>query len=588
VADRERAPDALQERLVSPGASVERATQWLQELVTELSGLRNATSRDPGFKNWRQNAITNLQRIWPVDQDHAERLRRIPFSPVDPRADVRAQRESFSRGCQEAARVLNSFIEEIHTQGVPDAPRDGAQATEVSEFVDDFPTVDLPRGDLSDTSGTPPPPSAAFEQLPSQGTDPSFLPLPRLHIDTHPSGTVLPKHHSTPPSEERPRRKGLGVAAKLRDLLGLSGFGEKPASPPSGNSSALPQLPPRSLDIVPVGDEVEATPRQAAWPMPQPKVQAPGAPPAPPASPLASTGAAAGQAPEPPQPAQAANVPPAETGMSVVMSRPTTLRGNIGKVSIESLISPEFRGGGERSGATPEAPESPAAETPAAPQVSPAEATPTTGRPPLSIVPPLSTDPEFNVDPAPPATEPAASATEPAPSQTEPAAEPSAATARPSKVLPLPLSRGARARNKVPDAAEPGTEPETDGEPSEPMTRADSAALSRATADFMRTSPVLGATGRKVQRAPQESPEHGFVDPDAIAIVSMFEELDDLGVPKTRQSDAHARLLDLARRIEADDLKWAALRKAVWFAMEYPEVARRLMPLLLPWIDRTP
>jgi hypothetical protein len=269
--------------------------------------------------------------------------------------------------------------------------------------------------------------------------------------------------------------------------------------------------------------------------------------------------------------------------MSVVMSRPTTLRGNIGKVSIESLISPEFRGGGESSSAAPEAPESPAAEAPAAPQASPAEATPTTGRPPLSIVPPLSTDPEFNVDPAPSATEPAASATEP-----EPAAEPPAATARPSKVVPLPLPRGARARNKTPNAAEPGTEPETDGEHSEPMTRADSAALSRATADFMRTSPVLGATGRKVQRAPQESPEHGFVDPDAIAIVSMFEELDDLGVPTTRQSEAHARLLDLARRIEADDLKWVALRKAVWFAMEYPEVARRLMPLLLPWIDRAP
>jgi hypothetical protein len=558
----------LQESLVSPGESVERATQWLQELVAELSGLRNATSRDPGFKNWRQNAITNLQRIWPVDQDHAERFRRIPFSPVDPRADTRAQRESFSRGCQEAARVLNSFIEEIHSQGVPDAPR-GVQATEESGFADDFPTLNLPRGDLSNASGTPRPPSAEFEQLPPQGTDPSFLPPPRLHIDTPPSGTVMPKHHSTPPSEERPRRKGLGVAAKLRDLLGLSGFGEKPASPPAGQgiSSSLPQLPPRSLDIVAVGDDVNETPSQPAWPTPQPKAQAP----------------------EPPQPPQAANVPPAETGMSVVMSRPTTLRGNIGKVSIESLISPEFRGGGESGAATPEAPESPAAETPAAPQASPAAATPTTGRPPLSIVPPLSTDPEFNVEPAPSATEPAASATEPAASATEPApsaAEPPAATARPSKVVSLPLPRGARARNRTPDAAEPGAEPETDGEPSEPMTRSDSAEVSRATADFMRTSPVLGATGRKVQRAPQESHEHGFVDPDAIAIVSMFEELDDLGVPKTRQSEARARLLDLARRIEADDLKWAALRKAVWFAMEYPEVARRLMPLLLPWIDR--
>ena len=29
-----------------------------------------------------------------------------------------------------------------------------------------------------------------------------------------------------------------------------------------------------------------------------------------------------------------------------------------------------------------------------------------------------------------------------------------------------------------------------------------------------------------------------------------------------------------------------ALRKAVWFAMEYPELARRLVPVLLPWMDR--
>jgi hypothetical protein len=44
--------------------------------------------------------------------------------------------------------------------------------------------------------------------------------------------------------------------------------------------------------------------------------------------------------------------------------------------------------------------------------------------------------------------------------------------------------------------------------------------------------------------------------------------------------------MDLARRIEAGEFEWGALRKAVWFAMEYPALARRVMPLLLPWIDR--
>jgi hypothetical protein len=102
----------------------------------------------------------------------------------------------------------------------------------------------------------------------------------------------------------------------------------------------------------------------------------------------------------------------------------------------------------------------------------------------------------------------------------------------------------------------------------------------------MRSSPVLGATGRKVQRAPHEPAGHGFTDPDAIAIISIVDELTTLGVPVTRQSETRARLLDLSRRVETNELDWNSLKKAVWFSMEYPEVARRLMPLLLPWIDR--
>ena len=549
---------------MSHGESVERATQWLQELINELPGLRNATSRDPGFKNWRQNAITNIQRIWPADQNHAERFRRIPFSPVDPRADVRLQRESFSRGCQEAGRVLNSFIEEIRASGVPDLP-DGALPTEESGLEDGFPTVDLPSGDLHGSQAALS--AAELEQLPPQGADPSFLPPSRLHIDTPPEGTSLPKHHSTPPSDARQKRKGLGVAAKLRDLLGLTGFGEKATPPPpqsTGTSSAMTQLPARSLDIIPVGDEVDTRPRSKAWPVPQqPKTHTPGAPPAQPA-------ASSPPAPQPPSPAPAkGNAPPAEAGMSVVMSRPTTLRANIEKVSIESLISPEFRGGTEdnaaskaaatpHAGATPSAPAENAAPPPAA------ATSPAAGRPPLSIVPPLSGDPEFNV-PTPPASEPAAES-------------PAAAQ---KKIVPLPLPPVAS------DAEpEPESDPEADAEADAPIHSSDSAELSRATADFMRTSPVLGATGRKVQRGPHESSEHGFSDPDAIAIASMFDELTAMGVPTSRQSEARARLLDLARRIEAEDLPWSALKKSVWFAMEYPEVARRLIPMLLPWIDR--
>ena len=57
-------------------------------------------------------------------------------------------------------------------------------------------------------------------------------------------------------------------------------------------------------------------------------------------------------------------------------------------------------------------------------------------------------------------------------------------------------------------------------------------------------------------------------------------------MPTPRYAETRARLLDLARRLERGELDWSTLRKAVWFAMEYPELARRLVPVLLPWMDR--
>ena len=118
---------------------------------------------------------------------------------------------------------------------------------------------------------------------------------------------------------------------------------------------------------------------------------------------------------------------------------------------------------------------------------------------------------------------------------------------------------------------------------SAPPTKVDSEAFARATEDFMRSSPVLGATGRRVQRGFEDP---GFGDADAIAVDAMAQDLTRMAVPIERQPEVRARLMDLARRIERGDLEWSALRKAVWFAMEYPELARRLMPVLLPWIDR--
>src|SRR5262245_18716239 len=129
----------------------QRAIAWLEQQVNDLGGIRNATPRDPSFKNWRQATLTTLQRIWPGDQERSERFRRIPFSPVDPRADARTVREWYSRGCQEAARVVSGFIEDVRKNGVPDVAVDAGQGGDDAILETDFPTVDLPAGDLSAT-----------------------------------------------------------------------------------------------------------------------------------------------------------------------------------------------------------------------------------------------------------------------------------------------------------------------------------------------------------------------------------------------------------------------------------------------------
>lgn len=280
------------------------------------------------------------------------------------------------------------------------------------------------------------------------------------------------------------------------------------------------------------------------------------------------------------------------------MSRPTTLRTSIEKVSIDSLIDPVFRTPGDDRTLPPD-------PTPPNASTWPARATPPSAdsgafaqppaptafrRPSLKLVPPVFDDPEFGVMPEPEGGSESSDAADLArPAYPAPPESPilSRETLRPagdrppaSRIMPVPTPTGrvpAAGHERDPHlrlASEAAWETPASGDPETPE---------RATEAFMRSSPVLGATGRRVQR---DADPLGFADPDAIAVGAMAHDLTRLGVPGERQPEVRARLVDLARRLEQGELEWSALRKAMWFAMEYPDVARRLLPVLLPWIDR--
>src|SRR5690349_14777537 len=85
----------------------------LEQSLDQINALRNASPRDPNFKEWRQSTLTLIQRIWAGDQVRSTRFRRIPFSPPSSRADTRTAREWYEKGAAEAATLLRSLIDEL-------------------------------------------------------------------------------------------------------------------------------------------------------------------------------------------------------------------------------------------------------------------------------------------------------------------------------------------------------------------------------------------------------------------------------------------------------------------------------------------
>jgi hypothetical protein len=107
--------------------------------------------------------------------------------------------------------------------------------------------------------------------------------------------------------------------------------------------------------------------------------------------------------------------------------------------------------------------------------------------------------------------------------------------------------------------------------------------VARATADFLRDSPVLGLQGRPVQR-PSDTTQ--FLDPDAVALATLAADIGRHVSDEGAREPLRLSLLELATQIEAHAPEWGALRDLVAAAMAHPELARRLMPLVLPWLGR--
>jgi len=509
---------------VSAPNSAQRARELLGHQLSALDELRNAHARDAGFKAWRQNTLTVIQRVWPNDPTRAERFRRVPFSAPSSKMSPVIMRSFYEKGCAEAMKLLRDYVAEASTSTLlepeVEAVRDGFAP---GSAEDDFPVLDL-RDGPSDAPGDP---GRVLEVEPALERDlrdtPPALDLGPVAEMLGP--VVLPE---TPPLPEA----GPPAPSVARD---------EPEPVPAENPDEMRDAQ-RALDA--------AIDAMGARPRPVTRVQKPGRDAREREVREREGSRDAERAPKPPR--RDRHRPPSRNPLR------------------------DMLGFGDPS-------ESPA----------PLE-------PPRAAEPTVTPEPSRAPEPAPPPQPPRSIGT---------AAEPVSGSAVPPERAPLslvpgPLPRTLREVEPVGDAvidfdldddpfAPPGTEEPAVPEPASPIVGDVSGNAPGppvltpvdGTVDaFMESSPVLSAAPRPVAR-PARTRADG-PSPAGASLAALAGEVARLGVPEGHRAAARAELLDLARRFDSpQSLTWDSLRGVISFVMEYPPLARRVIPMLIPFLD---
>jgi hypothetical protein len=74
-------------------------------------------------------------------------------------------------------------------------------------------------------------------------------------------------------------------------------------------------------------------------------------------------------------------------------------------------------------------------------------------------------------------------------------------------------------------------------------------------------------------------------NPVAATLTVLASQVAELGVPEGKRAATRAALTDLARQLEEHTADWDTLQDAFQLAMKYPPLARRVVPLLVPFLD---
>jgi len=106
-----------------------------------------------------------------------------------------------------------------------------------------------------------------------------------------------------------------------------------------------------------------------------------------------------------------------------------------------------------------------------------------------------------------------------------------------------------------------------------------------AAAKFLKSSPVLSAKARppSAERRTRTVPQ--METAIASALMAVAGEVAALGVPEGQRAAMRAALMSLARQFDDRSATWASLRQVVSLVLDHPVLARRTIPLLVPFLD---
>jgi hypothetical protein len=552
---------------------VQRCREWIREQIDGMGTLRTSNQRDLIFKSWRQNTVTVLQRIWPEDLERVERFRRIVFTPPHSRADVKLTREWFGKGLGESRAYLQSILDIIDREGVPDpatADRDDDPGTMEDEVG--FPMLDLDEESVA---------AESLDESASQAADESGIGVTVGYTTPDDQGAnPRDKKAPAPPALSTTMRTPTPSGLRRRDSLAgetppALGESDSPDAKAGQHNDRPPVQIPRAPSLAPANESAgpaksepaadaprKAEPVEADEPeIATPKLSSPrpgmtiatkppaAAKPSEPAKPVAAGPARPGMSPaakpvaaaKPAEPARPA--PPAPRPVTPVASRPAepakpAAAAPPSEARTEAGSRVEARGKsargkqGKKSGT----------------------------REKLKDLLGLS---QFD-------------------SRARDEREEVAEVEAPVESAPEPIPAPEYETAPTAEAAEPVyAEPESYDD--EVMPAEDDEDRERATLDFMQNSPVFGLIGKPVNR---RSDTTEFLDPDAVAVATLAADVGRLGVPEGMRASIASRLVDVARRLDEGALDWALLRGTVTDAMQYPDLAKRLLPILLPWLER--